>query len=205
MHKVNLNPKFSNKKYYIEVANMHLQNIEQGFLSTLGVDFLELLYESIDTAQNGALYVELIEDNVVGFVAGGRGIQSIYRQMLRRWPRLIWALMPALLSPRKVKRIFEILWFSYQHKTVPECPRAELFSIAVLKSARGTGVANRLFQALAQHFEEDGEPAFFIVVGADLAPAHRFYQRVGAIPIAQISIHQGQSSTLYRYNLNSLA
>lgn len=187
---------------YSEVAVIHIQCINQGFLPTLGVNFLTLLYESIDADPNSALFFERIDGKVVGFVAGGRGMGSIYRQMLRRWPRLILTLLPAFLSPRKIKRIVEIIWFSRKQKPVPGCPRAELFSIAVLASARGTGVAQRLYQALAQRFAEDGEPAFCIVVGDALAPAHRFYQRMGAVPMAQISVHDGQGSTLYRHDLH---
>lgn len=187
---------------YREVAAIHSQTINQGFLPTLGVNFLTLLYESIDADPNSALFFERFDEKVVGFVAGGRGMGSIYRQMLRRWPRLIWALLPALLSPRKIKRIGEIIWFSRKQKPLPGCPRAELFSIAVLESARGIGVAQRLYQALAQRFTEDGETSFCIVVGNGLAPAHRFYQRMGAVPMAQISVHDGQGSILYRHDLH---
>jgi ribosomal protein S18 acetylase RimI-like enzyme len=187
---------------YKEVAYLHLKGINQGFLSTLGVNFLTLLYESIDTDPNSALFFECIDGEVVGFVAGGRGMGSIYRQMLRRWPRLISALLPSLLSARKIKRIVEIIWISRKQKPAAGCPKAELFSIAVLESARGTGVAQRLYHALAQRFAEDGEPAFCIVVGNSLGSAHRFYKRMGAVPMGQISIHDGQGSTLYRHDLH---
>lgn len=187
---------------YRELATIHSQSINQGFLPTLGVNFLTLLYESIDADPNSALFFERIDGKVVGFVAGGRGMGPIYRQMFKRWHRLTWALLPAIFNPSKIKRIVEIIWFGRKQKPVPGCPKAELFSIAVLASARGTGVAQRLYQALAQRFAEDGEPAFCIVVGDALAPAHRFYQRMGAVPMAQISVHDGQGSTLYRHDLH---
>jgi len=142
-----------------------------------------------------------MDGKVVGFVAGGCGMGAIYRQMLRRWPRLLLALLPALLNPSKLKRIFEIVWFSRKQKPFPGCPRAELFSIAVLLPARGKGVAERLYQSLVQHFSDKQESAFCIVVGDNLAQAHRFYQRMGAVPMAHISVHQGQGSTLYRHDL----
>lgn len=189
---------------YREVAKIHMDCINQGFLPTLGDKFLVLLYESIEAAPDSALFVERIDGKVVGFVSGGRGMGSIYRQMLKRWPRLISALFPALLSPRKLKRIFEIVWFSRKQKPVPGCPAAELFSIAVQDSARGTGVAVRLYRALMEYFALDGETAFCIVVGDSLAPAHHFYQRMGAVPVAQISVHDGQGSTLYRHELLTL-
>ena len=178
-----------------------MQCINQGFLSTSGVGFLALLYRSIDADPNSALFIERIEGRVVGFVSGGRGMASIYRQMLKRWPRLFMELLPALVNPRKLKRIFEIVYFSCKKKPVSGCPNAELFSIAVLESARGGGVAARLYDALKRHFAADGQAAFCIVVGDSLGPAHHFYQRMGAVPMAQISVHEGQGSTLYRHDL----
>lgn len=180
---------------------MHAQSINQGFLPTLGERFLALLYEAIDADPNSALFVEQSYGKVVGFVTGGRGMGSIYRQMLKRWPRLALALLPVLFQPAKLKRVLEIVLFSRKQKLVPDCPRAELFSIAVADSVRGQGVAQRLYAKLAEWFRQDGEAAFCIVVGEQLAPAHRFYQRMGARPIAQINVHEGQASTLYRHDL----
>ncbi len=186
---------------YREVALLHMAGISDGFLATLGVRFLTLLYESIDNDPGSALFVERVDGRVVGFVSGGRGMASIYRQMLRRWPRLLLALMPALASPSKLHRILEIVLFSRKQKPVPGCPVAELFSIAVDPPYRGGGVAARLYERLKQRFTTDGESAFCIVVGDGLLPAHRFYQNMGAQPMAKISVHNGQGSTLYRHDL----
>ena len=112
-------------------------------------------------------------------------------------------LLPSLLNPSKLKRVLEILWFSRQQKPVPGCPKAELLSIAVLERVQGRGVAQRLYQALTTHFDHAGEPAFCIVVGDALTPAHHFYTRMGAVPMAQISVHKGQGSTLYRHKLQA--
>lgn len=186
---------------YREVGRLHTLSIDQGFLSTLGEGFLSLLYESIDADPNSTLFVEFSGGKVIGFVAGGRGMGSVYRQMIKQWPRLIGTLLPALVNPVKLKRIVEIFWFGRKQKPVSGSPRSELFSIAVSSEARGRGVAERLYQALAQWFSQQGESAFCIVVGESLAPAHRFYRKMGAVPMAEISVHQGQVSTLYRHDL----
>ncbi len=129
---------------------------------------------------------------------------SIYRQVLKRWPRLTLVLLPVLFQPAKLKRVLEIVLFSRKQKPVPGCPKPELFSIAVADSVRGQGVAQRLYSQLADWFRQRGDPAFCIVVGEQLAPAHRFYQRMGACPIAQISVHEGKLSTLYRHDLKAV-
>jgi ribosomal protein S18 acetylase RimI-like enzyme len=184
------------------VALLHVAGIDQGFLPTLGVHFLALLYEAMDADPRSVLLVERsASGEVIGFVSGGRGMGSIYRHMLRRWPQLVVALLPSVLDPRKLKRIIEILWFSRQQKPVPGCPQSELFSIAVAGAARGTGVAQRLYKSLEAHFARQGEPAFCIVVGDTLAPAHRFYRKMGAVLLAHISVHAGQGSTVYRHDV----
>lgn len=186
---------------YREVARIHAASIKQGFLATLGVRFLALLYEAIDSDLHSALFIERVNGKVVGFITGGRGMGSIYRQLFKRWPRLLVTLLPTLLHLAKLKRVLEIIWYGRQQKPIPGCPKAELFSISVLESARGSGAAQRLYQELAARFFQEGEVAFCIVVGKSLAPAHRFYQRMGAVPMAQVIVHQGQASTLYRHDL----
>ena len=186
---------------YSAVAKIHIACINRGFLPSLGERFLTLLYESIDADPNSALFIERIDGEVVGFVAGGCGMRSVYNQMFRRLPRLILVLLPVLFSPKKLKRVLEIVWFSSKQKFLPDCPKAELFSLAVKNYARGSGVAFHLYKELMQFFSENGEPAFCIVVGDSLDSAHRFYKHMGALPLGKIVVHGGQSSTLYRHDL----
>ena len=80
---------------------------------------------------------------------------------------------------------------------------AELLSIAVGPAQRGQGHAGALYAALKVFFASRGVESFRIVVGAPLAPAHRFYPRMGAVPTAEIAVHQGVSSTVYVQTLNS--
>ncbi len=186
---------------YAELARIHSSCIDLGFLSSLGLGFLSLLYEAIDADDNSHLILEKKEGSVIGFVAGGRGMKSIYRKLLIRLPRLLIALFPAMLNPRKVSKIIELLFFAKKQNRVSSSPEAELFSIAVIQSARGSGLAQKLYNALGERFFQDGESAFFMVVGENLSQAHRFYQKLGAVPFAQVSVHKGQSSTLYRQDL----
>jgi ribosomal protein S18 acetylase RimI-like enzyme len=186
---------------YIEVARIHATCIDLGFLSSLGQCFLALLYEAIDADENSILILEKKKDKVVGFVAGGRGMKSIYRKMSIRLPRVFIALLPSMLNPRKLKKTIELLCFGNKQKPLPSCPEAELFSIAVIDSARGGGLAQKLYESLGQRFSQEGETAFCMVVGETLSPAHRFYQKMGAVSLAQVRVHKGQSSTLYRQDL----
>lgn len=184
---------------YRQVAQLHAGNIDQGFLSSLGISFLSLLYEAIDANESSVLLIARQEGRVVGFVTGAEGMGSIYRQLLRRWPSLFMALLPAMVSPRKLSKIAEILWMGKKEKPVLGLPHAELLSIAVEPGQRGQGCAQSLYRELVDHFRERGVFAFRIVVGEQLKTAHQFYKKMGAEPVGCIEVHQGQGSIMYVY------
>jgi ribosomal protein S18 acetylase RimI-like enzyme len=191
-----LNPEGS-----IVIARLHASNIDQGSLSSLGLPFLTLPYESIDANESSVLLLARHEGTVVGFVTGAEGMGSIYRELLRRWPRLTLALLPALLSPRKIWKMFEVLFLGQKEHPLPNLPHAELLSIAVDPSHRSQGHAAALYAELVQHFRERRVDGFRIVVGDSLAAAHKFYQRMGATPVGRIEVHKGQASVMYLHRL----
>lgn len=187
--------------YYRQVAAIHLSCINQGFLSSLGLGFLTLLYESIDLDKNSILIIEKKNDNVLGFVAGGKSMKTIYLQMLRQFPRLCLALFPSLINPVKLYKIIELICFGKTKQLGHSIPHAELFSIAVIDGERGQGLAQKLYKLLAQNFSIQGESAFCIVVGNSLNRAHGFYTKMGAQPLVVVNIHKGQPSTIYKQHL----
>lgn len=180
-----------------QVGALHASCIDQGFLSSLGPRFLTVLYRAIDRSDDAVLIVEADGNRVIGFVTGGSGMGPIYRQMIRDWPNLIAALLPIVFQPRKVLGILEILKRRDKDGPVGDLPRHELFSIAVAPAARGTGVAERLYHGLIAHFRAQDVPAFRIVVGETLTPAHRFYTRMGAEPVDTLRLHGDARSTVY--------
>lgn len=182
---------------YRQVAALHAENIDQGFLATLGLPFLALMYRALDEADGSVLLTEERHGRVVGFVSGGKGMGAVYRRMLRYPVRLGLALLPSLLRPKRIGRILEILRYGRRANASTGLPSAELLSIAVDPSVRGTGVSERLYRRLRSHFSERGVDAFRIVVGESLLPAHRYYQKMGAKPVARIEVHAGEGSVVY--------
>jgi ribosomal protein S18 acetylase RimI-like enzyme len=191
------------REVYRQVAQLHVANIDQGFLSSLGTSFLALLYEAIDTNESSVLLVARDGGRVVGFVAGTLGMLPIYRQLLRRAPRLAWALLPALLSPRKLLKIAEIVFIGKKTQTIADLPDAELLSIVVDPAERGKGHADQLYGALIAAFAQRGLSRFRIVVGTSLHTAHRFYARQGAQAVGQVEVHAGQVSVMYVHDGNA--
>ena len=188
---------------YREIARLHIECIEDGFLPTLGETFLALIYEAIDVDPSSALIVESKNGKVIGFIAGGSGMRSIYYQMLKRWPLLFYSLVPSLLNPYKLKKIFEIILNNSGNCSKLSENNNELFSISVAQEFRGRGVAESLYKKLCLWFVSNGKNSFKIVVGQNLNRAHAFYLKMGANPVGKITIHEGEISTLYLHDLNN--
>lgn len=189
------------RERYRQVAALHVRCLDQGFLATLGDGFLTLMYEAFDRADGTILITEERDGQVAGFITGGTGMGPIYKRMLRSPVRLGLALAPALVRPAKVRRILEILRYSGDGGLPEGVPDAELLSLAVAPEWRGKAVADRLYAGLVDAFRERRVDAFRIIVGQALAPAHRFYQRMGASPAGQVEVHDGEPSTVYVHRL----
>ena len=189
-HKLNISD-------YREIASLHREHINQGFLASLGVPFLTLLYEAIDKDSESVLLVERVDRRVVGFVTGTRGLGRIYKQLLLKPLRLIYALKACFLSPSKMYKIIEVLLISKGSNISADFPKQELLSIVVNPTYQGGGHAENLFKALCSHFREEGVSSFSIVVGANLDRAHAFYTKMGSIPVKQIQVHKGAGSVVY--------
>lgn len=190
---------------YRQVARLHMEGINQGFLPQLGLQFMTLLYEAIDRCPGSVLLVEVDGEKVLGFVAGAASMKLIYRQLLRRFFSLFLALLPSLARPARLRRIFEIMRYGSQ-QAVPErppLPAFELLSIAVAPDVRGTGCADRLYNRLTEYCHSHGIMAFKIIVGDSLAPAHRFYQRMGALAVSRMEVHAGQGSVVYVHQIRN--
>ncbi len=186
-----------NSSDYRTVASLHCDNINQGFLATLGVPFLTLLYEAIDKDSESVLLVERVDRRVVGFVTGTCGLGRIYKQLLLKPLRLIYSLKSCILSPSKMHKILEVLLISKGSNISADLPKQELLSIVVNPAYQGGGHAENLFKALCFHFREEGAGSFRIVVGSNLDRAHAFYKKMGSIPVKEIQVHKGADSVVY--------
>ena len=186
-----------NTSDYRAVAELHCDYINEGFLATLGVPFLTLLYEAIDKDSESVLLVERLDSIVVGFTAGTHGLGRIYKQLLLRPLRLINALKSCLLSPSKMYKIIEILSIGKDNNALIDLPEEELLSIVVNAAYQGGGHAENLFKALCAHFRAEGVTNFRIVVGRNLKRAHTFYKKMGSIAVKEMQVHRGTNSLVY--------
>jgi ribosomal protein S18 acetylase RimI-like enzyme len=199
---MDVKPHKLNRRDYRAIARLHCDHINQGFLATLGVPFLTLLYEAIDEDNQSVLLLERVDRSVVGFVTGTCGLGRIYKQLLLKPLRLIYSLKSCLVSPSKMYKIIELLLIGKDSNISSDLPKQELLSIVVNPAYQGGGHAEHLFKALCAHFIEEGASSFSIVVGSNLDRAHAFYTKMGSIPVKEIQVHKGADSVVYLKELS---
>ncbi len=87
-----------------DIASLHFQYIDRGFLRQLGTGFLTLLYEAICRCPSSVLIVDCVDGRVIGFVSAAASMKSIYKQLLLHPFRLLASLLPSLILPSRLKR-----------------------------------------------------------------------------------------------------
>lgn len=193
------------------VADLHTEGIPQGFLSQLGPQLLELLYEGIAEAPRSGIWVTTRSEKVVGFICGTLDVHRCYRAvLLRRGPRLVWRIVPELVKISTWKQVFETLLYPLREigqttskgdpSTAKAEPTAELLSIAVAREARGSGAAHRLVEAMETAFRQWGHTGPYRVVTVSSDPrSNAFYRKLG-FTFARRFRHHGHEMNIYHMN-----
>lgn len=183
------------------VAEMHATEVAHGFLSSLGVPVLQMLYRHVASSPHCALFLAEAGGRPIGYICGSRDTSALIRDFLRRrWWAAGPAMLPRLLTPRRIFRALETL--RYPHTaTDGDLPAAEIMNFVVRPASRGSGVAELLFDRLMDWFAGQGETAVKVVTGERQQRAHGFYDKRGAELRGHLVIHRGQSSRVYRYDL----
>jgi ribosomal protein S18 acetylase RimI-like enzyme len=182
------------------VAHFHQVGIPTAFLSKLGAGFLTQLYLAIGRSKEGFVLVAVDrQEKVIGFVSGATRVSGLYRSvLLRRGWLYAGILLKHLLSWRTLRHIFETLRYPAKVSTV--YPDAELLSIVADPSARGSGVATALLDALTLEFRRRGCDKFRVLVRADLARANAYYVKHGFVLAGTLESH-GVPSNVYTFEM----
>jgi ribosomal protein S18 acetylase RimI-like enzyme len=181
-----------------QIASLHRNNIGQGFLSTLGGQFLSYLYKAVRGCQSGILIIAIDNNSVIGFVAGTTDLKSIYKLLIKKYKfQVLIKIIPHILSIENIKKLSDTILYSNQSDTKSNLPKSELLSIAIDQNFRGKTAASLLFSQLNDEFKKRQVKQFKIVVGSDLKRARSFYKKMGAVELSQIEIHSGSQSSVY--------
>jgi ribosomal protein S18 acetylase RimI-like enzyme len=171
-------------------ARLHLAGQPGTFLSSLGVDVLTLIYETLPTSK-GSFGFAAQADNLPalaspalnGFVSATTSTGRLFAEVgVRRVGRLL----PLLLT--RFAQQPRLAWLSLQTLIYPfvtgsndqeTAPSAELLSIMVEPALRGQGIGARLLDQLCTACRTRGIALLDVTVAADNGGARRFYERHG--------------------------
>jgi len=186
-------------------AKIHQQEIATGFLSQLGIRFLEALYTAMVTSQHALCIVaEDEKGRVVGFVSGCFHVSKFYKEFLvKHGLKAFLILLPQMVKPSVLKKVFETAKYPSTTSDTPETvgandlPKAELLSIAVKQHVRGIGVSQKLAAALFDECKKKGVQRIKVVVGVENIRANKFYEKVGFELHSNLFVHESEMSNVY--------
>lgn len=187
------------------VAQLHIQGIPEGFLSSLGTGFLARLYRGIAGDKDGVCYV--VRDTmgrVTGFVAGTADRRSLFRRVLRNgfFP-LFFSLLPGAVRPRMLARCLETVQYGLMSgKSDPknagrqDRPAAELLAIVVDRQCARSGAGRNLVGALDNWMQNRGVMRYLVVTAAEDSVSNAFYRSCGFVRQRELT-HHGNRLTEY--------
>jgi len=183
----------ADKKYAKILAQIHKDEISAGFLSSLPSNFLEKFYISV--IENDFSVIAKENGEIVGFIAGTADIGKLYSYFLKRYFfHSAVILLPKIFNLRK---IMETLFYP-KNKEI----KAELLTIAVKKEFQGKGVARYMLEFFVSEMRKRGVNKFKVLVGEELKPAIRFYEKNGFKFLKRTEVHKGQKSMIYIFNVS---
>ena len=188
-------------------VRIQLQELNEGFLSSLGEKPLTLIFSFAASNPSGVLVLAKNSetDKVIGYVLGSTNTRRFYKEFLvKRFVPAVVYFLPRMLSLAKIKKGFETLLYPMRkkEKNIQEkkCD-AELLDLAVTKDYHGKGIAPRLFEMLVQQFHQKGAQCFDIPTTEGLETAHHFYEKMGAQRVGVVYVHGQQKTFIYQYHI----
>jgi ribosomal protein S18 acetylase RimI-like enzyme len=185
------------------VARLHFEHIDQGFLRSLGVDFLTVLYEYI--SEHELLFVAREQGEVKGFISASTGTSSMMKRfVIKKFLRVMPTLAKLLFSPNLIPKVLETLFSPGKTEaSVSSLGRVpELLSIVIAPEFRGSPISQELLAALEATLRASGHTQYKVVAGASLAAANAYYRKHGFVLAGTVTIHQGETSNVYLKTLS---
>ena len=177
------------------LARLHRRSLPDAFLPKLGEGFLRQLYRALATDQEAVAVVAEDGDGVAGFAVGVVSVEGFYRRFYRRYGlRAGLAAAPSLIRPSVIRGMWETARYPALNGSGPQ---AELLVIAVAVRSQSQGIGMRLADEIVGGLRERGAGQVKVVVGADNIPANRFYERIGFVHLADITVHGGRASRVW--------
>lgn len=191
--------------YAYAISELHSETINQGFLTRLGIKFLNTLYIFLIKKELVLVYKE--NDQVLGFVSCAISSKEIMKRFLFSSPSGILKIVQALLkNPKLLKPLWETFRAPSLSKkdisSTKELPKTELLSICVSPMAQKGGIGAELLKELETELVKRNIFLYKVVAGDVLIGANNFYLKNGFSPASKITIHNNEISNVYIKKLN---
>lgn len=185
---------------FAAVVDLHREVIGDGFLSSLGTEFLNELYRAIAGSRYCFILVARLGHQPVGFICGTTSTSRFYREFLfNNGLVAVRLLARRLLSPRSMWNAIETLLYPSRNRL--DLPAAEILNFCVAPARQGMGLGRQLFAALEKEFRQRQIGAIRIVTGSAQLSAQHFYSSVGANLVGSTQVHRSSESKVYVYDI----
>ena len=179
-----------------DIAKLHIEGIRTGFISSLGVKFVRILYEAISEDKNSFGFTAIEDGEVIGFVAFSCNLSTLYKYvMLKKSWKFFFILVRKIFSLQIIKNIWSNIFYPNKMKKM-SLPAAELLSIVVSPKERGRGIANRLVEAGFEECKKRNINKAKVLVRPENIAANKLYQNCGFKFFKTINSH-GFVSNIY--------
>ena len=157
------------------IAELHHQSFKGFFLTSLGVNFLAHFYAGVLKHEH-SLGVGVFKDQrLLGFAIGTQKNTGFYKIILKRnWFPLLWAALPRLFNPTKVKRLLSS-FAKQKGQQFVDVPM--LLSICVASTQENKGLGSELLNSFENSLVELRLNSLILFTDADNNQAvNQFYQ-----------------------------
>jgi ribosomal protein S18 acetylase RimI-like enzyme len=176
-------------EYAKEVAELHISGISTGFISSLGIDFVTVLYRAIEESEHSVCLMAQKDSKVVGFAAFTTDLSALYRSVIcKSGCKFVFLLARKLFSLSTLKKIFETLLYPSRIKKM-DLPGPEFLSMVIVEEERGKGLATELIKQGFAECAKQGVEELKIFAAVNIKPINKMYEKLGFELVGQMDSH----------------
>ena len=171
------------------MANFHIEGISEGFISSLGSNFVLALYEAISKDDNSFCLIAEESGKALGFVAFSKNLNKLFKSIIKRNGfKFVLAIGLRIFRPSVCKRVIQDLFYPTKTSEL-NLPQAELLSIVVDPAYQGKGIAKQLCLAGLEECRIRGIDKVKVLVAASNETANKLYKKCGFELLAEVDSH----------------
>lgn len=169
-----------------EIATIHVNELKNDFLPSLGTDFLEAIYSGVIGNGEAFGFVAQEKGKVIGFIIGTKNMDRFFKAALKsNFIKIMYLLtLKVLRKPKLIKNILETFLYTEKEKG----PKSELVVIAVLKKWQGKGIGKKLVKSLESYFKKEHINRYKLTVYAD-KKAINFYKKLRYLKLSEFNLY----------------